>query len=138
MAADNGPRRLTAVQRVGRGGESEAVAYLEAAGYRIVVRNYRCPHGEVDIVAEVAGILVFVEVKTRSSLRWGRPADAITAAKRRKLARAASHFLMSRVDADCAYRADVVEVALVRGRVAGVRLLQGAFSIDGELERLDG
>jgi hypothetical protein len=69
--------------RIGRSGESEAVAALEGAGFRILARNYRSPFGEVDIVAEEGNVLVFVEVKTRSSLGYGLPRDAITAAKRR-------------------------------------------------------
>ena len=125
-------------QRVGRAGEAEAVACLQDAGYRILERNYRCSSGEVDIIAEEGEVLCFVEVKARSSLAFGLPRDAVTPAKRRKLARTASHYLMERVAADRAYRADVVEVAFVRNRVAGVRLLRGAFSLESELERIDG
>lgn len=121
--------------RFGRSGEAEAAGALEGAGYRILARNYRCPFGEVDVVAEEGDVLVFVEVKTRSSLSYGLPRDAITAAKRRKLARTASHYLMEHVATDRAYRVDVVEVALLRGQVAGVRLIRGAFSLEGELER---
>ena len=121
--------------RISRSGESEAVTALEGAGYRILARNYRSPFGEVDIVAEEGEVLVFVEVKTRSSLSYGLPRDAITAAKRRKLARTASHYLMEHVTLDGAYRVDVVEVAVLRGQIAGLRLIRGAFSLEGELER---
>lgn len=69
---------------LGRHGESLAVAYLEDDGYRIVDRNWRCKQGELDIVAERDGVLIFVEVKTRSSLAFGHPLEAVTA---RKLAR---------------------------------------------------
>jgi len=128
-------RPLPRGHRIGRSGESEAVTALEGAGYRILARNYRNPFGEVDIIAAEGDVLVFVEVKTRSSLRYGLPRDAITAAKHRKLARTASHYLMANTAADCAYRVDVVEVAVLRGQVAGVRLIRGAFSLEGELER---
>lgn len=138
MATADKPPRLTAAQRVARGGEEEALAALEQAGYRIVARNYRCPFGELDLVAEEGQVLCFIEVKARSSLTYGTPRDAITPAKRRKLARSASHFMMSRLEADRPFRVDVVEVAYVRGRIAGLRLIRGAFSIEGELERLDG
>lgn len=130
--------RLTPAQRTGRSGETEAAASLEHAGYRILARNYRSPFGEVDLVAEEDDVLVFVEVKTRSSLAYGLPRDAITAAKRRKLARTASHYLMQNVPTDRPYRVDIVEVALLRGQVAGVRLIRGAFSLEAELERFDG
>lgn len=129
---------LTPAQRVGRLGETEAVAALERAGYRIVARNYRCPAGELDVVAEQDGVLVFVEVKCRSSLAYGLPRDAVTPGKRRRLARAASHYLMEHVPDDRAYRIDLVEVALVRGRIAGTRIITGAFSLEAELEKLDG
>jgi putative endonuclease len=129
---------LPRAQRVGRSGEAAAVSCLEEAGYRILERNYRSPFGEVDVVAEEGSVLVFVEVKCRSSLTYGLPRDAVTAAKRRKLARTASHYLMDRVALDRAFRADVVEVAEVRGRLAGVRLIRGAFSIEAELERMNG
>lgn len=138
MPSEPGTSRISPAQRTGRAGEAEAVACLEQAGYRILERNYRCPFGEIDVVAEERGVLSFIEVKTRSSLAFGLPRDAITAAKRRRLARTASHYLMARVEGDCAYRVDVVEVAVVRGRVAGARLIRGAFSLEGEIERMGG
>lgn len=128
---------LTPAQRHGRVGEAEAVSALERAGYRVLERNYRSPFGEIDVVAEQEGVLAFVEVKCRSASAYGMPRDAVTPAKRRRMARTASHYLMEKVQEECAYRADIVEVALVRGRVAGVRLLQGAFSLEAELDRLD-
>src|SRR5947209_7314149 len=70
--------------RIGRRGEEAAAEQLKAAGYRILARNYRCPSGEIDLVAEERGVLVFVEVKTRSSAAYGSPRDAVTPAKRRK------------------------------------------------------
>jgi putative endonuclease len=90
----------------------------------------------MDLVAEDGDVLVFVEVKCRTASSYGPPRNAITAAKRRKLARTASHYLMENVANDRAYRADIVEVALVGGRVAGVRVTRGAFSIERELERM--
>jgi putative endonuclease len=124
--------------RVGARGEDAACAHLEALGYHLLARNYRCPHGEIDIVATSHDVLVFVEVKTRSSSTYGSPRDAVTAAKRRKLARSASHYMLTHLEQECAYRADIIEVALLRGAVAAVRHLQGAFSIEAELEKLSG
>jgi putative endonuclease len=122
--------------RLGDRGEAAAAAELEAAGLQILARNYRCPFGEIDLIANDGGVLVFVEVKTRSSAAFGAPRDAVTAAKRRKLARSASHYMLAHCEQECAYRADIVEVALLRGRVAAVRHLKGAFSIEAELEKL--
>lgn len=66
---------------LGARGEQLAAAHLEAAGYDILDRNWRCRHGELDIVAAQAGELVFVEVKTRSGTGYGHPLEAITAVK---------------------------------------------------------
>jgi putative endonuclease len=123
-------------QRIGAAGEAAAAAELEAAGCEILDRNYRCPYGEVDLVARDGDVIVFVEVKTRSSLAFGLPRDAVTPAKRRKMARTASHYLLTRVQQDCPYRADIIEVAVLNGRIAAVRHLRGAFSIEAELEKL--
>jgi putative endonuclease len=124
--------------RVGARGEAAAGALLEAGGCLILARNYRCPFGEIDLIVLDQGVLAFVEVKTRSSTAWGPPRDAVTAAKRRKIARTASHYMLAHREQECAYRADIVEVAVRRGAVAAVRHLKGAFSIEGELEKLSG
>ena len=63
---------------LGQQGEQIAVQYLKAHGYKILERNYRCRVGEVDIIAEDQGDLVFVEVKARSSKVFGNPAEAVT------------------------------------------------------------
>jgi len=124
--------------RLGAHGEDAACSQLEAIGYRILTRNYRCPQGEIDVIAQDGDVLVFVEVKTRTASRYGSPRDAVTPAKRRKLARTASHYMLTHMESECAYRADIVEVGLLRGQVAAVRHLQGAFSIEAELEKLSG
>ena len=67
-----------------------AARYLELAGYSIVDRNWRCPQGEIDLVARDGGELVFVEVKTRSSVAFGHPLEAITASKLARLRRLAA------------------------------------------------
>src|SRR5262245_54109214 len=76
----------------GAGGEETAREHLEALGYRILARNYRCRYGEIDLIADDHGVIVFVEVKTRSPSSYGTPRDAVTPAKRRKMARTASHY----------------------------------------------
>lgn len=75
---------------VGRTGESIAADHLTAAGYRIITRNWRCPIGELDIVAERDGTTVFVEVKTRTGRGYGHPLEAITATKLARLRRLAA------------------------------------------------
>jgi putative endonuclease len=77
--------------------EDEASAYLENLGWRILARNYRCAFGEIDIVAvepsAADGVLAFIEVKARTSNRFGNPLSAITPAKQQKLAACAACFL---------------------------------------------
>ena len=70
---------------LGRWGEGVAADFLIANGYDVVDRGWRCSRGEIDIVARVAGTLAFVEVKTRSSTRYGHPLDAITTVKLARL-----------------------------------------------------
>lgn len=74
---------------LGRSGEQLAVEHLIAIGCTIIDRNWRCPHGELDIVATDGPTTVFVEVKTRSSLAYGHPLDAITPRKLARLRRLA-------------------------------------------------
>ncbi len=66
---------------LGRWGESVAADFLVAEGYLIVARGWRCPRGEIDLIVRMGNDLAFVEVKTRRSLRFGHPLEAITPAK---------------------------------------------------------
>lgn len=76
---------MAAKDDLGRAGEERAVQHLSALGYTIVERNWRCAQGEIDIVALDAGELVFVEVKTRRTDRYGHPFEAIDARKKRRM-----------------------------------------------------
>lgn len=101
--------------RLGRRGELLATEYFAEAGYVIVARNWRGAAGEVDLVvrdiAKARPDLVFCEVKTRTTDRWGRPAEAVTPTKQRRLRRLAAEFLASGHGGDAAsVRFDVVEV----------------------------
>lgn len=77
----------------GRAGEDLAAAFLVEKGYRVVTRNFRCTGGEIDLVCEDGRTLVFVEVKTRSGHVRGEPGEAVTAAKRKRLVKAAALYL---------------------------------------------
>ncbi|RZU61526.1 YraN family protein [Zhihengliuella halotolerans] len=72
-------------QELGARGEELAARYLEANGYRILERNWRCRGGELDIIATRGGVHIAVEVKTRTSDDYGHAAEAVTDAKRRRL-----------------------------------------------------
>lgn len=75
-------------------GEYVAADFLEAKGYHILERNYHCSGGELDIIAEKGKFLVFVEVKTRSSEKFGAPAESVTRKKQEHLLAAARGYLM--------------------------------------------
>lgn len=81
---------------LGKEGELRAKRFLQGQGYKIISSNYRCRYGEIDIVCEHQGTIVFVEVKTRSSNRFGTPAEAVTFQKRRRLYQLAQAFLIDR------------------------------------------
>jgi putative endonuclease len=112
---------------LGRVGEDAATAHLLAHGYRLRARNFRCPLGEIDLVMEEGDDLVFVEVKTRSSLAFGLPHEAVSWSKQRKLGRAALWYCHSHDLGDRGYRFDIVEVVVLNGEVAAVNVLRNAF-----------
>ena len=97
---------------LGKRGEDIAAVDLKRRRYRIIERNYRCPFGEIDIIALKERTIVFVEVKTRSSRAFGRPEAAVTPRKQRQLARAALSYLQSRNLLDRDARFDVVAVEI--------------------------
>ena len=83
---------MTHNQRIGKWGEDTAAEFLTGRGYEIVTRNARTPYGEIDIVARLADVTNFVEVKTRTSDKMGLPEESITARKREHMLAAADHY----------------------------------------------
>jgi len=83
---------------------------LKKRGYRIVERNYRCRYGEVDIIAEHDGVVVFIEVKTRGSDRFGTPAEGVGFRKQTHITRVGSMYLAEKGLTDREVRFDVVSV----------------------------
>ena len=108
----------TARVRLGRQGEKLARRYLERAGYRILDANYRCPWGEIDLVAQDGAELVFVEVRTRRAAGYGTPQESITAEKREHLQAAAQDYLQNRrpepAQSEIAWRIDLISVRFDR------------------------
>ncbi len=112
---------------IGRQGEDIAADWLTSHNYTIVTRNYRKRFGEVDIIARQDEWLVFIEVKTRSSARFGSPLDSVTEKKQHQLSRIANDYL-SRNDAlDTLCRFDVVSVVLEEGHAPRVDVIVNAF-----------
>ena len=100
---------------------------LEAAGLRVVARNWRCREGEIDLVAAGPGLLVFCEVKARRGHGYGSPAAAVTPAKQARLRRLAAAYLATVPAAPRSVRFDVVAVTCTRGYRPVVEHLKGAF-----------
>jgi len=95
---------------LGRRGEELAARRLEAEGYSIIVRNYRCPMGEIDLVARDGECLVFVEVRTRHGDLWGTPEESVTGAKQARLVQVAENYLAEHGAWDVDWRIDVVAI----------------------------
>jgi putative endonuclease len=110
----------------GECGEDLAVDFLVKKGYRILQRNYRYGHGEIDIIAEWKNELVFVEVKTRLSKEYGDPEDAVTVRKRLTLRNTAEGFMFENNIADQICRFDVIAIEYDRGQPV-IRHLEDAF-----------
>ena len=97
-------------QRLGGWGERVASQYLELKGYQVLARNYRTPFGEIDIILQKDETIVFVEVKTRSSLGFGFPEEAVTPTKRLHLLEAIQSYWQSGNQIESIWRIDVVAV----------------------------
>lgn len=96
--------------RTGKWGETAALAFLEANGYKLLKRNYRSPDGEIDLVMSKEGELVFVEVKTRSSLDFGAPEEAVDEEKLEHLEAAAGWYLLEHPEFAENWHLDVIAV----------------------------
>lgn len=97
---------------LGAFGEMQAAEYLKKRGYKILALNYRCTHGEIDIIAKKRSTTVMVEVKTRRSKRWAEAGEYVDGAKQRKLRLTAAAWLEQCPDPQCGddCRFDVIEV----------------------------
>ncbi len=113
-------------QAVGKWGEEAAAQYLATRRYAILARNYRTPAGELDIIARDAAAIVFIEVKTRRTKRFGLPQEAVTPAKAAHIIAAAQHYLQDTAQSDAAWRIDVVAVCGSPGSHPEITLIRNA------------
>jgi putative endonuclease len=111
---------------LGVAGEDAATRCLEAAGFRVVERNWKVPQGEVDLIARRHDLVVFCEVKTRTTDRWGDPSEAVAPLKRARLRRLAATWMRERRPGPVGVRFDVVSVIVRDGRTE-VRHIPDAF-----------
>jgi len=108
-------------------GEKLAKDFLKKRGYRILETNYRCPQGEIDIVARHKDFLVFIEVRTKTSLEFGSPEESITPAKKERMRAAAFHYQQAHDNLPLLWRIDVVAVELdQKGKLWRVELIENA------------
>jgi putative endonuclease len=117
-------------QALGRAGEQLAADHLERLGYAIVARNHRTRHGELDVVAAGADVLVFAEVKTRREGPFARPWDALHARKQAQVRRMAAAFLAEVAERPRLRRIrfDAIGVTIdARGRLVALDHIEGAF-----------
>ena len=115
--------------RRGELGERAAKKHLRKLGLKFLTANFRSDRGEIDLIFRDNDCLVFVEVKTRSSEDWTRPAAAVDARKRRLLSQTALDYLRLLKNPEVKIRFDIVEVLLTNGEVREVRHLPNTFSL---------
>lgn len=101
---------------LGRQGEDLAVEYLEKEGYRIVERNFFCRQGEIDVIAADKNYIVFIEIKSRTNIEYGFPAESVTTRKLKHLIKAIKYYLYKRNLENADIRIDVIEVYMEKGK----------------------
>jgi putative endonuclease len=115
-------------RHLGQQSEKAAVGHLRRLGYKIIDRNFRTRFGEIDIIAEHEGVVVFVEVKARRSMRYGSPKLAVTARKQRKISMVALAYLKRFRSLDTRARFDVVSIRHGSG-APEIELITNAFDL---------
>lgn len=125
---DAGPRQpVDPRRRLGTAGEDAVARWYQAAGYAVLDRNWRCRDGELDLVVIRADTLVFCEVKTRASARFGAPFEAVTPTKQRRLRNLALRWLAEHRTHRRTLRFDVASVTRTATDDLAVDVLEGAF-----------
>ena len=109
----------------GKQGEDEAVRYLQQKGYKILERNYRHQHAEIDLIAQKGKLLIFVEVKTRTGTRFGNPEEFVNSTKARLVMKAAEHYIFAK-DWQYDVRFDIIAVTVLPDEVA-IKHIEDAF-----------
>jgi putative endonuclease len=118
---------MAAKDELGRRGEKLAADYVVGAGLEIIERNWRCAQGEIDLVAKDGAELVFVEVKTRSSIAFGHPLEAVTTAKLARLRRLAAAWCEAHPGIHQSIRIDVVAIIAPTNGLVEIEHLRRVF-----------
>jgi len=114
-------------KKQGRDHEELAVSYLIKNGYQIIKRNYTFFHGEIDIVAQEKDFLVFVEVKSRNSIRYGQAIESLTQKQQKKICQTALGFIKNHQITDPNVRFDVVAIQNDWKQGMSIQLIKNAF-----------
>lgn len=113
----------------GNMGEKAAVKFLKKNGYRIRGTNFRCRTGEIDIIAEKNDWLVFIEVRTKTNLEFGKPEESVTTAKKERLINTALTYLANYKNLPSLWRIDFVAVEMDKqGKIRRIELIENAVS----------
>ncbi len=115
--------------RRGELGEQAAKRHLQQLGLKFLAANFHSEHGEIDLIFREGDCLVFVEVKTRSTEGWTRPAAAVNARKKKLLSQTALDYLRRLKNPEVKFRFDIVEVLLGNGDVREIRHLPNTFAL---------
>lgn len=121
------PDRHTQRTELGRFGEEQASHFLREKGFKILDRNFHAKGGEIDIVARAGELVVFVEVKTRTSTNYARPEEAVGYRKRENLKTAARHYIQEHPHRGNEFRFDVISVTINESECAELEWIQNAF-----------
>lgn len=113
---------------LGKLGEELALKKIKSLGYKSITRNYRCPLGEVDVIAKDGDCLVFIEIKTRRGRSLDYAKEAIDKRKRRQLSKVALAYMKSMNCSDVESRFDVVAISLNEGREQ-IEVIKNAFDL---------
>ena len=113
---------------LGKLGEDLALKKIKRLGYKCIARNYRCPLGEIDIIAKDKDCLVFIEIKTRKGKSLGYAKEAINARKKRQLSKVALAYMKANDCCDVKSRFDVVAINLYEGREQ-IEVIRNAFDL---------
>lgn len=116
-------------QKLARWGEALAENYLLQKGYVLLTKNARTPHGEIDLVTQQGNVIVFVEVKTRTSTAYGQPEESVTPTKQAHLRAAAVTYLQTHPHLDGDWRIDVI--AIRRGKDSRTEIVHFENAVGG-------
>jgi putative endonuclease len=122
--------RYSSRKELGAKGEKLAAKYLKRKGYKIIQRNYTCKLGEIDIIAERDRTIVFAEVRTKQTEKFGPPQYSITAAKRRQISRAALCYIRENKLVGQSCRFDVIAITFSsESRRPRIEHIENAFEL---------